>query len=104
MLVYMTAGWHSGPGCCVLTLPIMPCYGQAVSQFLRGRLVGEGNVVRHLEMLGFKLHYKQSALLEYPFAVHNLAADLRDGLRLTRLIELLSGESPWRLTSRRSLV
>ncbi len=59
--------------------------------FLQPRLVGEGNVVRHLEMLGYKLRYSQSPLTEYPFAVTNLAVDLRDGLRLCRLAELLTG-------------
>lgn len=60
-------------------------------EFLHGRLVGEGNVVRHLEMLGYHLAYKQNPLSEYPFAVTNLSADLRDGVRLIRLAELLTG-------------
>jgi len=65
---------------------------QAVHEFLHGRLVGEGNLLRHLELLGYRLQYKQSPLAEYPYAVTNLAVDLRDGLRLVRLAELLAGE------------
>jgi abnormal spindle-like microcephaly-associated protein len=61
-------------------------------EFLHERLVGEGNVLRHLELLGYKLHYKQDPLVEYPFAISNLAVDLRDGLRLLRLAELLTGK------------
>ena len=71
-------------------MPFLPA--QAVMEFLHERLVGEGNVLRHLELLGYKLHYKQDPLVEYPFAISNLAVDLRDGLRLLRLAELLTGE------------
>ncbi len=54
--------------------------------------MGEGNLLRHLELLGYRLTYKQSPLAEYPYGVTNLAVDLRDGLRLVRLAELLAGE------------
>jgi abnormal spindle-like microcephaly-associated protein len=64
---------------------------QVVSDFLQSRLVGEGNVLRHLELLGFKLGYSQSPLMEYPFAISNLAVDLRDGLRLIKVAEVLTG-------------
>jgi hypothetical protein len=67
---------------------------QAVHEFLHGRLVGEGNLLRHLELLGYRLRYAQSPLAEYPYRVTNLAVDLRDGLRLVRLAELLAGEGP----------
>jgi abnormal spindle-like microcephaly-associated protein len=60
-------------------------------QFLHGRLVGEGNVGRHLELLGYKLAYSQSPLMEFPFAISNLAVDLRDGLRLIKVAEVLTG-------------
>jgi abnormal spindle-like microcephaly-associated protein len=64
---------------------------QIVSDFLQSRLVGEGNVLRHLELLGYRLGYSQSALMEYPFAITNLAVDLRDGLRLIKVAEVLTG-------------
>ena len=64
---------------------------QVVSDFLQSRLVGEGNVLRHLELLGYRLGYSQSALMEYPFAITNLAVDLRDGLRLIKVAEVLTG-------------
>lgn len=60
-------------------------------QFLHGRLVGEGNVGRHLELLGYKLSHSQSPLMEFPFAISNLAVDLRDGLRLIKVAEVLTG-------------
>jgi abnormal spindle-like microcephaly-associated protein len=62
-----------------------------VRSFLHQRLHGEGNVLRHLDLLGYRLGYQQSPLTEYPFAITNLAVDLRDGLRLCRLVELLTG-------------
>lgn len=64
---------------------------EAVQAFLHGRLVGEGNLLRHLELQGYRLEYEQSPLAEYPYAVTNLAVDLRDGLRLVRMAELLTG-------------
>jgi len=64
---------------------------QVVSEFLQSRLVGEGNVLRHLELLGYRLGYSQSPLMEYPFAITNLAVDLRDGLRLIKVAEVLTG-------------
>jgi len=64
---------------------------QVVSEFLHGRLVGEGNLLRHLDLLGYKLAYSQSPLMEFPFAISNLAVDLRDGLRLIKVAEVLTG-------------
>lgn len=70
----------------------LPPLSQAVHAFLHGRLVGEGNLLRHLDLLGYKLSYRQSPLAEYPYRVGNLAVDLRDGLRLVRAAELLTGK------------
>lgn len=73
------------------TSPPPPALLQVVSDFLQSRLVGEGNVLRHLELLGYRLGYSQSTLMEYPFAITNLAVDLRDGLRLIKVAEVLTG-------------
>lgn len=64
---------------------------QVVFEFLHGRLVGEGGLMKHLQHIGYKLAYTQSPLMEYPFAVTNLAVDLRDGLRLIKVAEVLTG-------------
>ena len=53
-------------------------------------LRGEGDILRHLGFLGYKLHVLQSSAHEYDYAVRNLAVDLRDGVRLSRLYALLS--------------
>ena len=64
---------------------------QAVQWLLEGRLLGTGNVVRQLSTLGFPLRFEQSALHEFDFSVNVLAVDLRDGIRLCKLTEMLTG-------------
>ena len=49
----------------------------------RDLLAGEGDLVKHLSLLGYRVQHKQTALEEVDYGVTNLAVDLRDGLRLT---------------------
>jgi hypothetical protein len=62
-----------------------------VEKFLRGRMHGEGNTMRHLASLGFRVAYEQDPRTEFDFAVANLGVDLRSGVRLLRVTELLTG-------------
>ncbi|RMD41814.1 hypothetical protein DV735_g3318, partial [Chaetothyriales sp. CBS 134920] len=48
-----------------------------------------GDPVRALAHLGYTVTHEQHALEEYDYQVTNLAVDLRDGVRLARLVELL---------------
>ena len=48
-----------------------------------------GDVHRVLRHLGYVLHHEQHPLQEYRYRIVNLATDLRDGVRLTSLVELL---------------
>ena len=48
-----------------------------------------GDAVRPLSHLHYTLKHTQYALSEYDYTIRNLAVDLRDGIRLTRLVELL---------------
>lgn len=59
-------------------------------------LRGEGDVLRHLATLGYALDRAppQTPLDEAAWGVRSLAADLRDGARLVRLAEALSGAPP----------
>ncbi|KAF5398265.1 hypothetical protein PHET_08667 [Paragonimus heterotremus] len=57
--------------------------------FARNFLTGESNLVRHLSNLGVHVEVVQSPLDEYQLTVTNLAVDLRDGVRLVKLAELL---------------
>ncbi|GMI14485.1 hypothetical protein TrVE_jg9754 [Triparma verrucosa] len=58
----------------------------------RDFLSGEGNVVKHLGQMGLKVSYEQKFIDEYDFSVSNLAVDLRDGVRLCRMAELLTND------------
>lgn len=62
----------------------------AVVQAL-GRLLlpSSGDITKPLGHLDCRLLYKQHELQEYEYQIDNLAVDLRDGVRLTRLVELL---------------
>ncbi len=50
--------------------------------------------MRHLASLGLRLSYEQDPRTEFEFGISSLAADLRSGVRLLRLTELLTGDSP----------
>ena len=56
----------------------------------RNTLRGEGDVLRHLTLLGYTVSFAQSYIDEFDYHVTNLAVDLRDGVRLARLVELLT--------------
>ena len=60
-----------------------------VTGFAKKFLSGEGDIMRHLSLLGYTLTYKQTLLDEFDYKVDNLASDLRDGIRLCRLVELM---------------
>jgi abnormal spindle-like microcephaly-associated protein len=60
-----------------------------VQEFGKGFLSGGiGDINRHLGTLGITLVHKQTALHEYNFAVQSLGTDMRDGVRLCRLVDL----------------
>ncbi len=48
-----------------------------------------GNIVRSLNLLNYTVSHVQHPLEEYDYHITNLAVDLRDGIRLTRLVEHL---------------
>ncbi|XP_013394208.1 abnormal spindle-like microcephaly-associated protein homolog [Lingula anatina] len=66
-------------------------------QFSRDYLRGEGDIIRHLGYLGCQITHAQTALDEFDFAVTKLSKDLRDGVRLARIVELLTRD--WSLSS-----
>jgi Calponin homology (CH) domain/CAMSAP CH domain len=59
--------------------------------FCRSFLQAEGDFSKHLARLGIHVHYQQEAVDEIDFTVTNLRVDLNDGVRLTRMTELLTG-------------
>ncbi|KAJ5086029.1 hypothetical protein N7532_010800 [Penicillium argentinense] len=48
-----------------------------------------GDMAKPLSHIGCCLSYKQHQLQEYSYQMDNLAVDLRDGVRLTRIVEIL---------------
>ena len=55
-------------------------------------LAGQGNINRRLESITkSQLKHMQYPLDDFQYKITNLATDLRDGVRLTKLIEILSG-------------
>ena len=61
-----------------------------VQNVLNESLHGEGNVLRHLKFHGYLLSYGQAPLLEFDFKISNLAIDLRDGVRLSKLVDYMN--------------
>ncbi|KAH8382432.1 hypothetical protein KR009_003505, partial [Drosophila setifemur] len=52
-------------------------------------LANIGDITRELRRLGYTLQHKQTFLDEFNYAFNNLAVDLRDGVRLTRVMEVI---------------
>ena len=52
---------------------------------------GEGDTMRHLASMGYRLFYEQDPRTEFDFTVGNMSVDLRSGIRLLRAAELLTG-------------
>ncbi|XP_069897534.1 abnormal spindle-like microcephaly-associated protein [Dipodomys merriami] len=66
--------------------------------FSRDFLSGEGDLSRHLSLLGFPVSHVQMPFDEFDFAVTNLAVDLQCGVRLVRTMELLTQN--WNLSKK----
>ncbi|POM73750.1 Abnormal spindle-like microcephaly-associated protein [Phytophthora palmivora] len=61
-----------------------------VTEFCRLFLASEGRIDKHLKQLGYTLKHEQTALDEIDLEVKNLDTDLRDGVRLAKLMETLT--------------
>lgn len=59
--------------------------------FSREVLAGVGDVTKVLRAHGYVVSHKQTYLDEYDYAVNDIAVDLRDGVRLCRVMELITG-------------
>ena len=53
-----------------------------------------GDLIRPLAHLHYQLHHVQHPLSEYEYGISNLATDLRDGVQLTHIVELLRSPKP----------
>ncbi|XP_063972265.1 protein abnormal spindle [Diachasmimorpha longicaudata] len=59
--------------------------------FSRQTLSGVGDITKMLKPHGYVLMHKQTYLDEYDYAVKDLSVDLRDGVRLCRIMEIIIG-------------
>ncbi|XP_050211865.1 uncharacterized protein LOC126662021 [Mercurialis annua] len=67
---------------------------QMINDFLSSEIMlGEGNLLAHLVIVGYRVSYQQCPLVEYDFRVKDLFPDLQDGVRLCRAIQLLRNDS-----------
>lgn len=64
---------------------------QVVGTLFQTGLRGEGNLLHRLKAYHYRLGHQQSPVHELDFGVASLAGDLRDGLRLCKLVEKLTG-------------
>uniref|UniRef100_A0A182QS01 Calponin-homology (CH) domain-containing protein n=1 Tax=Anopheles farauti TaxID=69004 RepID=A0A182QS01_9DIPT len=62
---------------------------EILARFASNLVAGIGDITKHLKRVGYTLSHKQSFLDEYHYAFENLAVDLRDGVRLTRVMEII---------------
>ena len=67
--------------------------------FCRNFLSSEGDFMKHLSRIGLEVSYVQDPIDELEFTVDNLAADLRDGGKLTRMTEIIT-ETPFKTLMR----
>ncbi|GMF39640.1 unnamed protein product [Phytophthora fragariaefolia] len=61
-----------------------------VTEFCRLFLASEGRIDKHLKQLGYTLRHEQTALDEIDLEIKKLETDLRDGVRLAKLMETLT--------------
>jgi abnormal spindle-like microcephaly-associated protein len=61
-----------------------------LASLCRDFLSSEGDVTKHLSRIGVTVAYKQEPIDELEFGVENLAADIRDGVRLARMTEIIA--------------
>ncbi|XP_044965574.1 abnormal spindle-like microcephaly-associated protein isoform X1 [Hordeum vulgare subsp. vulgare] len=66
---------------------------QIIQKSLAEAMHGEGDLLVHLSIMGYKLNYQQLALSEYDFTIGNLFEDLHDGIILCRVVQLLLSDA-----------
>ena len=67
---------------------------EVLISFCRDFLAAEGDITKHLGRVGLKVTYKQDPIDEIDVSVSNFAVDLRDGIRLAKLSEILTTAPP----------
>ncbi|KAI4634405.1 hypothetical protein J4E83_001723 [Alternaria metachromatica] len=76
-------------GCLFQTTSSYKTSVEVLHQLSKMLLPSHGDITRPLNHLNYKVEHVQYPLQEYTYQIDNIAIDLRDGIVLTRLIELL---------------
>uniref|UniRef100_A0A1B0GHN7 Calponin-homology (CH) domain-containing protein n=2 Tax=Lutzomyia longipalpis TaxID=7200 RepID=A0A1B0GHN7_LUTLO len=63
--------------------------GEVMKQLTSLLVTNVGDILRYLKRIGYVLEHKQTYIDEFDYAFGNLATDLRDGIRLTRVMEVI---------------
>lgn len=77
------------PGCLFQTTSPHKTSVEMLHQLSNLMLPSLGDITRPLHHLSYKVEHAQYPLQEYTYHIDNIAIDLRDGITLTRLVELL---------------
>ncbi|KAE8156706.1 hypothetical protein BDV40DRAFT_293282 [Aspergillus tamarii] len=77
------------PRCLFLRSSQFKSSAAVLRALIRFLLPSSGDIIKTLGHFDCQLVYEQSALQEYDYQISNLAVDMRDGVRLTRIVELL---------------
>ncbi|KAH8726636.1 hypothetical protein GQ44DRAFT_705276 [Phaeosphaeriaceae sp. PMI808] len=77
------------PGCLFQTTSPHKTSVEILHQLSHLLLPSLGDITRPLHHLNYKVEHTQYPLQEYTYHIDNIAIDLRDGIVLTRLVELL---------------
>ncbi|XP_030752819.1 abnormal spindle-like microcephaly-associated protein homolog isoform X2 [Sitophilus oryzae] len=64
-----------------------------LTHFARETLSAVGDITKYLKSKGYVVTHVQSYIHEFDYAVKNLGVDLRDGVRLTKVMEILQMRS-----------
>ncbi|OWZ02588.1 Abnormal spindle-like microcephaly-associated protein, partial [Phytophthora megakarya] len=67
-----------------------PCLFRIAPSAKKTTSASEGRIDKHLKQLGYTLRHEQTALDEIDLEIKNLETDLRDGIRLAKLMEALT--------------
>lgn len=58
-------------------------------EFSKALLSGVGDITKYLRAVNYELNYKQSSLDEIAYVIRDIRTDLRDGIRLARIMEII---------------
>lgn len=62
---------------------------EMLTKFCTEVIHATGDITKYLKRLQYTVQYQQTYINEYDYAVNNLGIDLRDGVRLTKVVEII---------------